>query len=67
NAAAESFFATLEHEVLSRNRFATRREARMALTRWCHNFYNNRRRHSSAGLLAPTEYEKITADQPAAA
>lgn len=67
NAAAESFFATLEHEVLSRHRFATKREAKTVITTWCHQFYNNQRRHSSAGMLAPTQYEKITADPPAAA
>ena len=34
---------------------------------WCHGFYNTRRRHSSAAWLPPTEFENITADQPAAA
>jgi transposase InsO family protein len=34
---------------------------------WCHEFYNTRRRHSSAALLPPVEFEKIIADQPAAA
>jgi transposase InsO family protein len=67
NAAAESFFSTLEHEVLSRHHFTTRAEARAAVTAWCYEFYNTRRRHSSASLLPPTEYEKIAADQPAAA
>lgn len=67
NAAAESFFSTLEHEVLSRHTFATKAEARKIITKWCHEFYNTRRRHSSAALLAPAEFEKITADQPAAA
>ncbi|WP_020495638.1 IS3 family transposase [Sciscionella marina] len=67
NAAAESFFATLEHELLSRYRFTIRNEAKTVITTWCHQFYNNKRRHSSAGLLAPTEYEKTTPDQPAAA
>jgi putative transposase len=67
NAAAESFFSTLEHEVLARHRFATKTEARAVVLAWCHNFYNTRRRHSSAALLAPAEFEKITADQPAAA
>ena len=67
NAAAESFFSTLEHELLSRHRFATKAEARAVVLRWCHEFYNTRRRHSSAALLAPAEFEKITADQPAAA
>lgn len=67
NAAAESFFSTLEHEVLSRHVFATKAEAREIVLAWCHEFYNTRRRHSSAAFLAPAEFEKITADQPAAA
>ena len=67
NAAAESFFSTLEHEVLSRHTFATKDEARTVVLAWCHDFYNTRRRHSSAALLPPVEFEKITADQPAAA
>ena len=67
NAAAESFFSTLEHEVLSRHHFTTKAQARAVVLDWCHNFYNTRRRHSSAGRTPPNEYEKITADQPAAA
>jgi len=67
NAAAESFFSTLEHEVLSRHRFATNDEARQTIKTWCHGFYNTRRRHSSAAWLPPTEFEHNTADQPAAA
>ena len=67
NAAAESFFSTLEHEVLSRHHFSTKAQARAVVLDWCHNFYNTRRRHSSTAMLAPAEFEKITADQPAAA
>ena len=67
NAAAESFFSTLEHEVLSRHTFTTKAQAREVVGHWCREFYNTRRRHSSASLLAPAEFEKITADQPAAA
>jgi transposase InsO family protein len=67
NAAAESFFSTLEHEVLSRHTFATKAQARTVVLAWCHGFYNTRRRHSSAAMLPPAEFEKITADQPAAA
>jgi len=67
NAAAESFFSTLEHEVLSRHAFTTKAEARKIVLAWCHDFYNTRRRHSSAAMLAPAAFEKITADQPAAA
>jgi len=67
NAAAESFFSTMEHEVLSRHTFATKAQARTVVLTWCHEFYNTRRRHSSASYLSPAEFEKITADQPAAA
>jgi len=67
NAASEAFFSTLEHEVLSRHHFATKAQAREVITAWCYDFYNTQRRHSSAGLLPPVEYEKITAIQPEAA
>jgi len=58
NAAAESFFSTLEWEVLSRHTFATREEARRVISAWIEEFYNPRRRHSSAGMKSPIEYEK---------
>ena len=64
NAAAESFFSTLEHEVLSRHHFTTRAEARTVVLTWCHDFYNTRRRHSSAAMMTPNEYEHSTG-QPA--
>jgi len=64
NAAAESFFSTLEHEVLSRHHFTTKAEARSIVLPWCHEFYNTRRRHSSAKMMAPIDYEH-TAAQPA--
>jgi transposase InsO family protein len=67
NAASEAFFSTLEHEVLSRHHFATKAQARDVITAWCHDFYNVQRRHSSAGLLPPVEYEKIAAIQTEAA
>ncbi len=67
NAASEAFFSTLVHEMLSRPHFATKAEARAVITAWCHDFYNTQRRHSSAGLLPPIEYEKIAAIQPEAA
>ncbi len=67
NAVSEAFFSTLEHEVLSRHHFATKAQAREVITAWCHDFYNVQRRHSSAGLLPPVEYEKIVAIQTEAA
>jgi putative transposase len=63
NAAAESFFSTLEHEVLSRHHFTTRAEARSVVLTWCHEFYNISRRHSSAAMTAPNDYEHA-ATQP---
>ncbi len=67
NAAAEAFFSTLEHEVLSRHHFTTKAHARPVVVPWCQDFYNNRRRHSSAALMSPVQYEGLAADQPAAA
>jgi transposase InsO family protein len=66
NAAAESFFSTLEHEVLSRHHFTTRAQARRVVLAWCHEFYNVRRRHSSAGMMSPEAFE-AAALQPEAA
>ena len=58
NAAAESFFSTLEWEVLSRHHFTTRAEARQVVTLWVCDFYNSRRRHSSCGMKSPIDYER---------
>jgi putative transposase len=57
NAAAESFFSTLEWEVLARHHFSTRDEARQVIIRWVCDFYNSRRRHSSCGMKSPIDYE----------
>lgn len=61
NAAAESFFSTLEHEVLSRHRFTTKAQARTVVLAWCHEFYNTSRRHSSAAMMTPNAYEHAAA------
>ena len=61
NAAAESFFSTLEHEVLSRHRFATRDQARHHVARWIDSFYNRRRRHSRCQMMSPIDYEHAVA------
>jgi len=58
NAMAESVFATLECEVLDRNHFQTRDEARSALFSWIEGWYNTHRRHSSLGYLSPQEFER---------
>jgi len=58
NAMAESFFATLECELLDRRRFKTQAEARMAVFEFIEGFYNPRRRHSSIGYLSPMTFER---------
>ena len=58
NAMAESFFATLECELLDRRTFKTQAEARMAVFEFIEGFYNPRRRHSSLGYLSPIDYER---------
>lgn len=65
NAAAESFFSTLEHEVLSRHHFKTRKEAQDTVAEWVLDFYNRRRRHSSCDMKSPIEYETTAAKQAA--
>jgi putative transposase len=57
NAMCESFFATLECELLDRGRFKTQTEARSAVFAFIEGFYNPRRRHSSIGYLSPVDYE----------
>ena len=58
NALAESFFATLECELLARQRFPTRNAARLALFDYIEGFYNTHRRHSALGYLSPAAYER---------
>ena len=58
NAMCESFFATLECELLDRQRFATQAEAKMAVFDFIEGFYNPRRRHSALGQLSPLNFER---------
>jgi putative transposase len=58
NAMAESFFATLECELLARQPFRTHLEARTALFEYIEVFYNRQRRHSALGYLSPDAYER---------
>jgi putative transposase len=58
NALAETFFASLEKELLRRERFATREQARMRIFWYIECFYNARRRHFSLAMLSPLEYEQ---------
>ena len=57
NAMAESFFSTLEAELLSRRRFASQAEARMACFSYIEGWYNPVRLHSGLGYQSPMTYE----------
>ena len=57
NAMCESFFATLECELIDRRRFNNQAEARLAIFAFIEGFYNRRRRHSSIGYVSPVDYE----------
>lgn len=58
NAMAESFFASLETELLDRTTFRTRADARLAVFDYIEAFYNRTRRHSALGYLSPAEFER---------
>jgi len=57
NAMAESFFASLECELIDRKSWPTKTEARLALFTYIEAWYNPRRRHSALGYLSPANYE----------
>lgn len=67
NAMAESFFATLECELLDRRRFQTQAEARLAIFDFIEGWYNPRRRHSSLGRVSPVTFERRYTNEPVAA
>ena len=58
NAMAESFFASLECELIDRRNFKTKTEARLALFSWIEGWYNPRRRHSGLGQVSPANFER---------
>jgi len=60
NAMCESFFATLECELLDRVRFVDHAEAELAVFDFIEGFYNTRRRHSALGYLSPLVFEHRT-------
>lgn len=56
NAMCESFFATLQCELLDRRRFETHHDARIAIFRYIEGWYNLHRRHSALGYKSPAAY-----------
>lgn len=59
NAMCESFFATLECELLDRNRFTSHAEAKMSVFCFIEGWYNPGRRHSALGYLSPVNFEEL--------
>ena len=58
NAVAESFFSTLEFELVMRHDWHTKAEARRAIFRYIETWYNRKRRHSTLGYVSPAAYEE---------
>jgi putative transposase len=67
NAVAESFFATLECELLERHPWPTRTGLRTAVFDFIEVFYNRQRRHSTLGYASPVSYEQQHASAAPAA
>ena len=59
NAMAESFFATLECELIARRKWETKTQARLEIFTWIETWYNPRRRHSGLGQMSPVNFEKL--------
>ena len=64
NAMCESFFATLECELLERRRFASQAEAKIACFTFIEGWYNPVRLHSALGYRSPMAYEQTMEVQP---
>jgi transposase InsO family protein len=63
NAVCESFFGSLEKELVHRRSWSGRREARSAIFEWIEGWYNRRRLHSTLGYLAPNNYEQLSLER----
>ena len=66
NAVAESFFATLQVELLDRRRWQTRAQLTTAIFEYTEVFFNRQRLHSTLDYLSPTEFEEVYACRQAA-
>jgi putative transposase len=64
NALCESFFATLECELIDRSTFHSHSAARIAIFRFIEGWYNPHRRHSALGHLSPVNFERRSLSPP---
>ena len=63
NAMAESFFASLECELIDRRSWKNKTEARLAIFTWIESWHNPTRRHSALGYLSPNNFERQLKEQ----
>ena len=63
NSMAESFFASLECELIDRRVWQTKTQARLDIFTWIEAWYNPRRRHSGNGQMSPNNFERQHAEQ----
>ena len=67
NSLMESFFGSMQIEILDRQKWETRHQLSNAIFDWIEGFYNPTRRHSALKYLAPIEYENLHTPALAAA
>ena len=61
NSVAESFFGTLQLELLDEHHWATRQQLGLAIFDWIEAWYNPRRPHSYCSILSPIDHETANA------
>ncbi|SIR43643.1 Integrase core domain-containing protein [Microbacterium sp. RURRCA19A] len=61
NALIESFWSTMQRELLDRTNWDSRTQLASAMFEWIEGFYNPRRRHSALDYLSPADYEALHA------
>jgi transposase InsO family protein len=59
NALIESFWSTMQRELLDRQTWSSKVELASAIFEWIEGWYNPRRRHSALGYLSPHEFETL--------
>ncbi len=67
NSAIESFFGTMQVELLDEHRWATRKQLALGMFDWIETWYNPLRRHSYCKMLSPVDYERAHTSAAAAA
>ena len=59
NSMLESFWSSMQRELLDTRRWTTKAELASAIFEWIEAWYNPRRRHTSLGMLSPADFEAL--------